>query len=318
MAKTELSLLNLMPRFKGESEMTAIERACELATFVEELGYQRYWVAEHHNFRGSVSAASDVIIQKILQETETIRIGAGGVMMPNHNPLQVAERYGTLDVLYPKRVDLGLGRAPGTDQQTAELLQQITPTTQNFESMIEQLQRYFSKESQHDDIIAHPGIDREVPLYILGSSLASAHTAAKFGLPYAFAGHIAPYYLEEALDIYRNHFIPSHQLKKPYVILSMTGSVYESQDEDQSSNEKKAAPISHYDGNYYRSLTSFEKLEIESQNGLKLEGSKSVAKEKWQQLKAAYQPDELMIVSYLDTLEFLKDNYRLIAEIIQD
>lgn len=321
MAKTELSVLNLMPRFEGESEITAIERACELASYVETLGYQRYWVAEHHNFRGSVSSANDVIIQKLLQETKTIRIGAGGVMMPNHQPLQVSERYGTLDVLFPGRVDLGLGRAPGTDQLTAELLQQVKPTSQNFELMIEQLRRYLSEDSQHDDIIAHPGIGRNVPLYVLGSSLASAHTAAKYGLPYAFAGHIAPYYLEEALAIYRKHFIPSQQLKEPYFILSVMGSVYESHEKNKSNrylNGSDANQSLYSGGNYYRTLTSFEKLMIESESGLKLDGNKSFAEEVWNQIKKTYQPDELMIVSHLDTIELLRANYRLIAEIIQN
>ncbi len=321
MAKTVLSLLNLMPRFADESEIDAIQRACELASYVESLGYQRYWVAEHHNFRGSVSSASDVIIHKLLQETQTMRIGAGGVMMPNHNPLQVAERYGTLDVLYPNRVELGLGRAPGTDQETAQLLQQMHPTTENFEWMIEKLQRYFSNDSCSDEIIAHPGIDRNIPLYVLGSSLTSAYTAAKYGLPYAFAGHLAPYYLDEALEIYRREFTPSKQLTKPYFILTVMGAVYDASSKPTRDNllhGTDSDQSSYYEGNYYQSLTSFEKLMIESETGLRLEGSKQSAIDTWKHLQTTYQPDELMIVSYFDTIELLKANYRIISEIIQD
>lgn len=325
MSEIELSILNLIPRFENESELNAINRAIKLVKIVETLNYKRFWIGEHHNFKGTVSSANDIIVQQLLQNSKTIRVGAGGVMVPNHHSLQIAERFGTLDVLYPGRVDLGLGRAPGTDTFTAKLLQKGEPTSERFEKTIKELEHYFSDESQQNEVVAYPGVGRDIPLFVLGSSIVSAEIAAKLGLPYAFAGHLAPYYLDEALDIYRRLFKPSHYLSEPYVILSVIGVAATTQEEAEALYQKTLEPalLSQNDPNvqmenYFNELTSAEKLMIESKMGLKIIGNAKKIKSDWQALKEQYQPDELMIVSHLSEIDHLEQSYRIFAETIKN
>lgn len=215
------SLLDLVPVVEGGNVSQAIANAADLAAHAEALGFTRFWVAEHHGMKGIGSASTSVVIGHIAAATRTIRVGAGGIMLPNHAPLVIAEQFGTLDAIYPGRIDLGLGRAPGSDQRVAMALRRtLNSDPQAFPHDVMELQSYFADDGQ-TGIVATPGAGANVPLYILGSSLYGAQVAAALGLPYAFASHFAPQMLDEALDIYRRDFIPSTQIQKPYVIAAM-------------------------------------------------------------------------------------------------
>lgn len=213
---TALSVLDLSPVTEGGSPARSLRNSLDLARRAEALGYRRYWVAEHHNMPGIASAATAVVIGHIAGGTSTIRVGAGGIMLPNHAPLVVAEQFGTLDALYPGRIDLGLGRAPGTDQRTAFALRRtLRGDPDDFPRDVLELQGYFREPGPDDHVQAIPGSGRNVPLWILGSSLYGAELAAMLGLPYAFASHFAPAALMHALDTYRETFRPSEQLSEP-------------------------------------------------------------------------------------------------------
>src|SRR5690606_4698505 len=192
----------------------------ELAPHCEKLGFKRYWLAEHHGMPGIASAATSVLIGQIGRVTETMRIGAGGIMLPNHSPLVIAEQFGTLESLFPGRIDLGLGRAPGSDQVVAQALRRASATDpEAFPQDVQELQEYFSGRPKESSVLAVPGAGLNIPIWILGSSLFGAHLAAKMGLPFAFASHFAPAMMMEALAVYRANFQPSKQLEKPYVML---------------------------------------------------------------------------------------------------
>lgn len=217
---TTLSILDLSPITEGATAATALANSLDLARHAERLGYHRYWVAEHHNMPGIASAATAVVIGHIAAGTETIRVGAGGIMLPNHAPLVVAEQFGTLEALHPGRIDLGLGRAPGTDGVTSQALRRTLQSDPNqFPRDVAELRGYLQAPQAGQQVKAIPGQGTEVPLYILGSSLFGAQVAAHFGLPFAFASHFAPGDLMPAIEIYRQQFTPSAQLSEPYVIL---------------------------------------------------------------------------------------------------
>jgi len=213
-----LSVLDLAPVSVGATPAIALQNARELAQLAERLDYRRYWVAEHHNMVGIASAATSVVIGFIAANTSTIRVGAGGIMLPNHSPLVIAEQFGTLESLYPKRIDLGLGRAPGTDRQTMQALRVDPMASEHFPQDVLELQGLLGPLQPGQTIQAVPGTDTNVPLWILGSSLFGAQLAAMLGLPYAFASHFAPDALMQALEIYRAKFKPSAQLQKPYAM----------------------------------------------------------------------------------------------------
>lgn len=211
-----LSVLDLAVIIQGGTPADAFANSLDLAKRVEALGYHRYWMAEHHNMASIASSATSVLIGHIAGGTSTMRVGSGGIMLPNHAPLAIAEQFGTLESLYPDRIDLGLGRAPGTDQKTAQALQRDPNAPFRFPSIVKELQQYFSTENKNSAVRAIPGEGLEVPIWILGSSTDSAHLAAAFGLPYAFASHFAPAQLHHALKIYKSEFQPSKQLDQPY------------------------------------------------------------------------------------------------------
>jgi luciferase family oxidoreductase group 1 len=215
---TPLSVLDLAPIVEGETAAHALRKSLDLARRVEELGYTRYWVAEHHNMKGIASAATAVVIGYLAAGTATIRVGAGGVMLPNHAPLIIAEQFGTLEALYPGRIDLALGRAPGTDQHTARALRRDWSNPDQFPQDVLELQALLGPAEPGQAIVAVPGVDSRVPLWILGSSLYGAQLAAALGLPYAFASHFAPDALLPALAAYRSAFRPSAQLDQPYAM----------------------------------------------------------------------------------------------------
>ncbi len=214
------SVLDLSPIVKGATAADAFRNTLALARHAEQLGYHRFWLAEHHNNPGIASAATAVVIGHVAGGTQTIRVGSGGVMLPNHSPLVIAEQFGTLASLYPGRIDLGLGRAPGTDQLTARALRRDHQNNADtFPQDVEELQAYFEPVEPGQKIRAVPGAGLKVPLWLLGSSLFGAQLAALLGLPFAFASHFAPDMLMQALDLYRSGFRPSAQLTKPYAMV---------------------------------------------------------------------------------------------------
>jgi luciferase family oxidoreductase group 1 len=213
----QLSILDLAFVPAGLTPGEALKRSLDLAQHAERWGYDRFWLAEHHNMIGIASAATSVVIGYIAGGTKTIRVGAGGVMLPNHAPLVIAEQFGTLASLYPGRIDLGLGRAPGTDQETVRALRRNIESANRFPNDVVELQHYFEPADPGQKVQAVPGAGLKVPLWILGSTLYGAQLAAVLGLPYAFASHFAPAALMEAIELYRREFEPSAQLAKPYV-----------------------------------------------------------------------------------------------------
>jgi luciferase family oxidoreductase group 1 len=213
-----LSVLDLAPITEGSSAGEALSNSALLARKAEELGYKRYWMAEHHSMPGIASAATAVALAFVGSQTSTIRIGSGGVMLPNHAPLVIAEQFGTLDALFPGRIDLGLGRAPGTDQAAAYAMRRnLSSDANEFPNDVVELMGYFRGENGR--VRAIPGEGSKIPIYILGSSLFGAQLAAMLGLPYAFASHFAPQMMMEAIRVYRERFQPSEQLSSPYVML---------------------------------------------------------------------------------------------------
>ena len=213
-----MSILDLAPIARGETASSSIAASVALAQRAEEHGYRRVWYAEHHNMQHIASSATSVLVAHIGTQTTSIRLGAGGIMLPNHAPLVIAEQFGTLEAMYPGRIDLGLGRAPGSDQNTMYALRRDPKSAERFPQDVLELQAYLAGESQVPGVDAVPGKGSRVPLYILGSSLFGAQVAAALGLPYAFASHFAPQALEAAVATYRREFKPSAQLDAPYVI----------------------------------------------------------------------------------------------------
>ena len=211
-----LSILDLAFVPEGGTPADALRNTRDLAQHAEKWGYRRFWLAEHHNIVGIVSAATAVVIGYVAANTRTIRVGAGGIMLPNHSPLVIAEQFGTLETLYPGRIDLGLGRAPGTDQRTLLALRRTPASAESFPDDVLELQQFFEPAKQGQPVQAVPGAGLDVPLWILGSSLFGAQLAAVLGLPYAFASHFAPAALMPALQEYRSRFKPSKQLGQSY------------------------------------------------------------------------------------------------------
>jgi luciferase family oxidoreductase group 1 len=218
---TALSILDLVRIRQGSDARTALDHARDLAAYAEGLGYTRFWVAEHHNMPGIASAATAVVIGHIAAGTSRIRVGAGGIMLPNHSPLIIAEQFGTLDALFPGRIDLGLGRAPGTDQLTWRAMRRDPDSSNRFPQDVVELQALLGPARPDQRIQAVPGTGSDVSLWILGSSLFGAQLAAELGLPYAFASHFAPAALRDALTIYRQRFQPSPQQARPHAMIGV-------------------------------------------------------------------------------------------------
>ena len=218
---TSLSILDLVRVTQNTDARGAFDNARDLAAHAERWGYHRFWVAEHHNMPGVASAATAVVLSHIAAGTRTIRVGAGGIMLPNHAPIIIAEQFGTLARLYPGRIDLGLGRAPGTDQLAVRALRRTLQSSDSFPQDVLELQAFFAPAGPNQTVQAVPAAGTDVPLWILGSSTYGAQLAAALGLPYAFASHFAPDQLLLALDIYRSHFKPSEQLAKPHAMVGV-------------------------------------------------------------------------------------------------
>lgn len=216
------SVLDLAPIVEGGTAAEALRHSVDLARHAEQLGYRRFWLAEHHNMSGIASAATAVVIGHVAGGTSTIRLGAGGIMLPNHAPLVIAEQFGTLATLYPGRIDLGLGRAPGTDQRTARALRRsLDMGADSYPQDVLELMAYLGPARPGAAVRAIPGEGSNVPIWLLGSSLSSARLAARYGLPFAFASHFAPAQMMAALAVYREHFEPSEALAKPYAMVGL-------------------------------------------------------------------------------------------------
>ncbi|MGG4607320.1 luciferase-like monooxygenase [Providencia sp. Me31A] len=215
-----LSLLDLAPIIEGSTAKEAFAHSLDIAKLAQKLGYHRYWLAEHHNMTGIASAATSVLIGYLAANTQSLRLGSGGVMLPNHSPLVIAEQFGTLNTLYPERIDLGIGRAPGSDQRTMQALRRHMNTDiDNFPQDVAQIVNWFDATNPDPAVRPVPGFGERIPVWLLGSSLYSARLAAQMGLPFAFASHFAPDLLLQALDVYRANFQPSERLSKPYAMV---------------------------------------------------------------------------------------------------
>ncbi len=215
-----ISFLDLVPIGEGQTAATAIAQSVQMAQMAEQCGFKRFWLAEHHNMPGIASAATSLLLCHLGNHTQRIRLGSGGIMLPNHSPLVIAEQFGTLESLFPNRIDLGLGRAPGSDLATADALHRTMEDSERFPDDVLELQAYLQSTNLNDTIRAIPGQGLNIPLWILGSSLYGAQMAAYFGLPYAFASHFAPQMLKQAIHVYRSTFRPSQSLAKPYVSIA--------------------------------------------------------------------------------------------------
>jgi luciferase family oxidoreductase group 1 len=225
------SVLDLSPIVQGSDAGTALRHSLALAQHAERCGYHRYWVAEHHGMPGVASAATSVVIGYLAGGTERIRVGSGGIMLPNHAPLVIAEQFGTLESLYPGRIDLGLGRAPGSDPLTSRALRRDVMAGERFVDDVIELMAWFGPAEEQRRVRAVPGAGLNVPIWILGSSLFGAELAASLGLPYAFASHFAPQLLFQAIQVYRRNFRPSEQLERPYLMLGVNVIAADSDDE---------------------------------------------------------------------------------------
>lgn len=320
-----LSVLDLAPIPEGSDATVALQNSLQLARFTEKLGYHRYWVAEHHNMPGIASSATSVLIGYIASGTSTIRVGAGGIMLPNHAPLVVAEQFGTLNALYPNRIDLGLGRAPGSDPVTAHALRRDLKNGEDFPQLLDELRGYFHP-SEKAQVRAIPGEGQLVPIYLLGSSGFSARLAAKLGLPFAFASHFSPENTLPALKLYRELFEPSEILDKPYV---MAGINVVAAEDDNKANyiatsqqlaflnlirrmpSKLKPPVVSMDEIW----TPYEKMIVEKQLATAAIGSPETVKMKLEQFLRETDADELIINTHVYDQQDRLHSYELVSQL---
>lgn len=325
---TAYSILDLSPIVEGSSPTYSLKNSLLLAQHAEQIGYTRYWLAEHHNMKGVASSATSVVIGYIAGGTKHIRVGAGGIMLPNHSPLVIAEHFGTLETLYPGRIDLGLGRAPGADGLTARALRRDLSGNDNFPHDIAQLQQYFSDYSG-DSIRAIPADGTNVPLYILGSSLYGAQVAANFGLPFTFASHFAPDALGEAAKIYRENFKPSAILKEPYFMFSINVFAADTNEEAafiRSSHQQGFANLRfgnpsllpHPVNDINEVLDSVTLANVNNTLRCCAIGSPSKIHEELSSLIDRYKPNEIIINSPIHNHEARLKSYSITAEVMKD
>ena len=324
-----VSVLDLVGMRTGESAGSAIARSVHLAQHAEQLGYKRYWLAEHHSISGLACSATPVLIGHVAAATKTIRVGSGGVMLPNHAPLVVAEQFGTLDALYPGRIDLGLGRAPGGDFQTMRALRRdLSQSGEDFPALLEELRTYLGPEKPGQVVKAIPGQGSNVPITLLGSSGFSAELAGMLGLPFAFAAHFAPEYLYAAAELYRDRFRPSEVLRKPYLIVAVQVIAAET---DAAARRLFTTPqqrflrlIRNQPVELLPPVDSMEALwqnyaeraAVESRLGAAIVGSNATVKAGLEKLVGETGADEVIIVT--DTYDHAErlQSYRRVAEVV--
>lgn len=321
-----ISVLDLAKVADGKTLSETYAHSRQLAQHVEKLGYTRFWLAEHHNIEGIASAATSVLIGNIAEHTTTIRVGSGGIMLPNHSPMIIAEQFGTLESLYPGRIDLGLGRAPGTDQQTMRAIRgRNAGHDDDFGDLIEELNYCFAPAEPGQKIKAIPGAGIKVPMYILGSSLYSAQLAARLGMPYAFAGHFAPAMMMQAFDVYRSMFIASQDHKHPYVMMGIPVVAADTDEKAKylatsiqqaflgiikGSRKLNSPPVEDMD----KLWSPIEREHVQSMLGMLVTGSVKTVREKLDQFIEATQADELIITSDTYNPEDRMRSYELIAQ----
>jgi luciferase family oxidoreductase group 1 len=320
-----VSVLDLATIVEGETPADSFRKSLEVARRVEELGYNRYWFAEHHNMQNIASSATAVLVGYIAGGTSTMRIGSGGVMLPNHAPLIIAEQFGTLESLYPGRIDLGIGRAPGTDQLTSlALRRKLSGSVDEFPRDVIELKNYLAPRDTNARVHAIPGEGTEVPMWLLGSSTYSAQLAAALGLPFAFASHFAPTHLHEALDLYHRHFTPSEQLQQPYSMACINVIAADTDEEAQSlatsfyrlalgivTGERKPLqpPVKSMEGLW----AEYEKASVMQMMQYTFIGSAKTVESGLQNFLNNTGVDEIMIASYIYDNALKIHSYELIA-----
>jgi luciferase family oxidoreductase group 1 len=319
------SILDLAPIVQGGTAADALRNTVSLARHAERLGYLRFWLAEHHNMPGIASAATAVVIGQVAAATTTMRIGAGGIMLPNHAPLIVAEQFGTLESLFPGRIDLGLGRAPGTDHTTARALRRtLVSDPEAFPHDVLELMQYFSPRDGQS-VRAVPGSGLKVPIYILGSSLFGARVAAAFGLPFAFASHFAPAAMMQALEVYRSGFQPSEQLQAPHAILGVNvvaaatdaeARFLASSGREAFASLRRGMPIAlpPPSREFEKDVVPFGQIPLTEVTSIAMVGSPSTVADGLRHFVAQTSADELMIVSHIYDHEKRLESYRIAAE----
>ena len=323
------SILDLAPVCTGKTPSDTFKNSADLAGHAERLGYKRYWLAEHHNMPGIASSATSVLIGFIASQTQSIRVGAGGIMLPNHSPLVIAEQFGTLASLYPNRIDLALGRAPGSDMRTARALRRDISAAETFPQDVQELQALLGDEMPTNGIRAVPGYGTKVPLWILGSSLYGAQLAAVLGLPYGFASHFAPDAIAQAVQVYRENFQASEQLQRPYLMLGVNIIAAESESaatrlytslQQQFINLFRGAPgqlqapidrIEDY-------CAPAEKAGIDRALKYTFVGTASSVKYSLGDFVESFKPDELMIGGQIYDHEARRNSFEIAAEVCRE
>lgn len=321
------SILDLAPIAEGQTAQDALANTLDLARHAESWGYHRYWLAEHHNMPGIASAATAVVIGHVAAGTKTIRVGAGGIMLPNHAPLVIAEQFGTLTSLFPGRIDLGLGRAPGTDMATARALRRHMEASDQFPEDVMELLNYLDAPHPEARIRAVPGEGTEVPVWILGSSLYGAQLAAYLGLPYAFASHFAPAMLADAIDTYRATFRPSQWLQQPYFMLAAGVSAAETDDAAVFLRSSQILAFARLRSGKAGKLPAPQSdlseipapmlAEVERAPSCFAVGSAATVRAQLQGLIARYQPDEIMLTGMIHDHAARLRSFQIAAEVMQ-
>ena len=330
MKKFEISVLDLAPVKQNKTIHDTFNDSLELARAVEKLDYKRFWLAEHHNISSIASSATSVLIGFIANGTEKIRVGSGGIMLPNHSSLVIAEQFGTLESLFPNRIDLGVGRAPGTDGLTAQALGRNPQNiNQHFPKQIQELQKYFSIENAGSLVRAIPGEGCDIPIYILGSSTDSAWLASEMGLPYAFAGHFAPQMMETAFEIYHQNYEPSKEFPTPYTIACVNGIAAETDEEANKllttlyqafvnliRNDRKpyAPPVDDIDEIW----NQMEKMHVQNMLTYSFVGSEETVKSQMKEFQRRFQVNEMMITSPIYEQEARINSYAIIRKAVDE
>lgn len=325
--RTPVSVLDLAHVRSGGTIAEAFRNTVDLARHAESLGYKRFWLAEHHNIPGIASAATSVLIGHVAEATKTIRVGSGGIMLPNHAPLVIAEQFGTLETLYPGRIDLGLGRAPGGDASAARALR--TRPSDEFPALVEELRRYLGPRQPTPAVAAYPGTDSNIPIWLLGSSLFSAALAAELGLPFAFASHFQPQHLLEALDLYRRSFRPSQVLDRPYTMAGVPVIAAENNDEGRriatSAQQASLNLIRNHPGLLPAPLASpdhldwnnFERAVVEARMAAAIVGDRERVRQALQLFLDETHVDELMIVTAAYDHAARLRSYEIVAQALE-
>ena len=327
LSKIPFSVLDLSPVVENSTPAESFRNTLDLAQRVEAFGFNRFWVAEHHNMPGIASAATSVVIGRVAAGTSTIRVGAGGIMLPNHAPLVIAEQFGTLESLFPGRIDLGLGRAPGSDRSTARALRRTLLTDgDDFPELLEELRFFFKAPVEGQKVQAVPGAGLEVPIWLLGSSGFSAQLAGKLGLPFSFAAHFSPENTLPALDLYRNNFVPSEDLRAPYVMVALNvfaaDTTVEALKLATSQHQSFLSLIRGKPGKIKPPVDDMnavwspeEKLMVDSRLGGSVIGDHKVVKQSLEAFVERTKADELMINGIFYDHPARRRSYEIVAEV---